>query len=147
MNSSKWQIVTKNIFKPYISVQIYDKLDYMVKNTDGFDHDMAKKFHYKFHFRNIIYFKIISFCFEFQITSRTEPRCRFALFSKDYSKTFRTLPKFIIHKFAKFHTNTNISKNNEVNRKPKRILSSSTLFRLFSSLSIIMTVPRCTIYD
>ncbi len=147
MNSSKWQIVTKNIFKSYISVQIYDKLDYMVKNTDGFDHDMAKKFHYKFHFRNIIYFKIISFCFEFQITSRTEPRCRFALFSKDYSKTFRTLPKFIIHKFAKFHTNTNISKNNEVNRKPKRILSSSTLFRLFSSLSTIMTVPRCTTYD
>ena len=36
---------------------------------------------------------------------------------------------------------------NEVNGKPKRMLSASTLFRLISLLSIILTVPRHVLYD
>ena len=83
-------------------------------------------------------------CFEFQITSRTKPRYRFALFSKHYSKTFRTLPNFLAHKFSKFSADISISKNNTKTKKriqrgnngnSKRILSASTLFRLFSLLS------------
>ena len=36
---------------------------------------------------------------------------------------------------------------NEVNGKSKRMLSASTLFRLISLLSIILTVPRRELYD
>ena len=84
------------------------------------------------------------FCFEFQIASRTKPSYRFALFSKHYSKTFRALPDFLAHKFSKFSTDISISKNNTKTKKriqrgnngnSKRILSASTLFRLFSLLS------------
>ena len=82
-------------------------------------------------------------CFEFQITSRTKPRYRFTLFSKHYSKTFRTLSNFLTHKFSKFSTDISISKKNAEqktiqrgnNGNSKRILSASTLFRFFSLLS------------
>ena len=82
-------------------------------------------------------------CFEFQITSGTKPRYRFALFSKHYSKTFRTLSNFLTHKFSKFSTDISISKKNAEqktiqrgnNGNSKQILSASTLFRLFSLLS------------
>ena len=57
------------------------------------------------------------FCFEFQITSRTKPGYRFTLFSKRYSKTFRTLTNFLAHKFSKFSTDISISKKNTKTKK------------------------------
>src|SRR3970040_854276 len=88
------------------------------------------------------YHKMTLLCFEFQITSWTKPRCCFTLLSKHDSKTFRTLPNFLAHKFSKYSMDISISKKQAEkiiqrgnNGNSKRILSASTLFRFFSLLS------------
>lgn len=99
-----------------------------------------------FFLQNRIY-KIILFCFEFQIISRTEPRYSLALFSKNNSKTFWALPKFIIHKFSKFYTNTSISKL--IQRGIWKTKTNFEFFNPFSFISLLsttLTVPRCIPY-
>ena len=82
-------------------------------------------------------------CFEFQITSGTKPRYRFALLSKHHSKTLRTLSNFLAHEFSKFSTDISISKNNTKTKKNttrkqwkfKTNFECFHPFRLFSLLS------------
>ena len=69
--------------------------------------------------KNTIY-KIILLCFKFQITIGTKPRNCFALLSKHYSKTYRTLSNFFAHKFSKFSANISISKNTKKNTTRKQ---------------------------
>jgi len=72
-------------------------------------------------------------CFEFQIASGAKPGRSFALLSKNYSKTFWTLPYFIIHKFSKLNTNTSISKN-KIQRGKRKTKTNAECFHPFSPL-------------
>ena len=86
-------------------------------------------------------------CFEFQITSWTKPRCCFTLFSKHYSKTFRTLPNFLAHKFSKYSMDISISKKrtNQKKNTTRKQWKLKTNFECFHPFSFLF--PTVDNYD
>ena len=91
-------------------------------------------------------YSVLNFKLQLGQNQETDSPCSLKIIPKHLGHAPTSLTNFLnvipIQVFQKYK-----KQYNEVNGKPKRMLSASTLFRLISLLPIILTVPRHTLYD